>query len=118
MKESDLVKLSFAVSIIGMVLLVGIDYFYQIEPSKIKDITLNEVGKEIIIQAKITKAVVKNENLFLEVKDDSGSIEAVVFKVKEKVRKGDVVEIEGKVTKYKGNLEVVVAKLKTLRNDV
>ena len=118
MKESDLLKISFCVSILGLLFLLGIDYYYNVDKVRISEITLREVGKEVVVEARVTRVTLKAENLFLEVKDSSGSISAVAFKSELRVRKGELVKIEGKISRYKNKPELIVTKLKMLRNDV
>ena len=118
MDEADLLKLSFCVSIIGIILLLVIDNFYALPELTIGEITLDEVGKEVVVKARVSKVSVRAENVFLEIDDGTSAITAVVFNTKEEIKRGQLLEVEGKVARYKGEPELVVTKLKMLRNDV
>lgn len=118
MNETFLLKLSFCVSVVGTIGLLMVDTLYAVKEVKINEITLKEVGKEVTLKAQVMKASVRSENLFVELADETGSITAVAFKSKERLKKGEIIEVEAKIARYKGEPELIVTKLKRPRNDV
>ncbi len=115
MDDASLLKVSLIVSCLGMMLLVGLDYWYVAPSMKIKEITLEKVGQEVIIKGELKSSYLKSGNLLFELSDDSGKIQGILFHAEESLKKGERVEVEGKVQRYKGNPEIVATAMKRAR---
>ncbi len=114
MDEGILLKLSFVVTIGGLLLLFGLEQWYIPKLTKVGEISVNDLGKERVIKVSVTKVSLVKENMFLEVSDGTGVLDLVLFRAKEKVKKGDFLEVEGRVQQYKGKLELIVSTMKSL----
>lgn len=89
--------------------------FFSVKEIKIKDIS--EKYNYIEISGKITEVSISNSGTtFLKIKDESGSIDALIFKdsVKnlEEIKIGEEIKILGKPQKYKEKLEIVVTSIR------
>ena len=48
----------------------------------------------------------------INVKDDTGNIDVVVFKEENlELKEGDVIQVEGQVTEYQGKLEILAKRI-------
>ncbi len=114
MKESTLIKISLISSVLGIILILISNKIYEPETKKIMEIT----GKENSVQiyGNITsKFVSKQNNYFLKLKDETGTIDLVIFdnsiKNTDKLKNSTSISIIGKPSIYKGKLEIIVTEL-------
>ena len=113
-----MVKLILNVSIIifiisSLILLILIN---NIKPPllKINDISDNKIYNSIKINAKVT--LIKNYGNFMiiEVKDKTGKINVLVEEPEINISKNQELLITGKITEYKGKLEIKAEKIEVL----
>ncbi len=118
MRERELIKASFFISTIGLIIL----YISNPQPAfvKISEIE-NKLDQRVVISGEIESLKIhENGHIFLEVKDETGEIKVVIFKNVVKKLKKELtclevnrnVSIEGKVTKYRGEIEVVAEEVR------
>ena len=107
-----LVRVSVAVSVIGVFLLVAAEEVMLTSEVVIAEVSLEMVGKTISVEGVVKKVFVRAENLFFEIEDETGVIQAVAFKTKERLKQGEVVIVEGKVERYKGAPEIIVRQVR------
>lgn len=115
MEEKTLLKLCFLCSIVGIVSLFLINKLVQ--PSQIEISQLKEGINYVKVFGEIkSKYTSKTGTTFLKVEDESGMIKAVAFKgvSTDSVQKGDFAEIVGETQEYKGELEIIVKKIRKL----
>lgn len=108
MKTQLLLKISLTTTIVGLIAL-----FFLSEKLEPKLISIAEIDERLFEEyVKISGEIVnvrKTTGLYiLSVKDASGEINVVVFKGKEKFafEKGMQAEIIGKVSEFRGNLQI------------
>ncbi|MBD3156140.1 MAG: hypothetical protein GF368_05860 [Candidatus Aenigmarchaeota archaeon] len=111
MKESNLIKICLLAVFLGVILMFISTKMIGSEEVKIEDIS--EDSNYVKITGKIIQvSESKSGTTFLKLKDGTGSINAVIFKdsIKslEKVKEGTVIEVTGKIEKYKGEMEILV----------
>lgn len=114
MNEKTLIKISIVSSIIGIILIVLSNKMFEPEIKKISEIT----GQENLVQIRgnITKIVISKQNTyFLKMRDDTGTLDLVIFnnsiKDVKKLKENIILNIIGKPNFYKGKLEIIVTKL-------
>lgn len=115
MDEKNLLKVALICSIIGI--LITFIFADKLEPTvmDISDISSSLVEKSVRVQGTVTSLRETSSVLILDVKDDSGSIKVVGFNPEGVILdKGSIVEISGKVTEYKGLLEIDAKKIVSL----
>ena len=111
MKDSTLIKLSLAWSLIGIFVLILIASFAKPDVIKIKELEAN-IGKTVAVQGEVIKADYKDKVSFIDLKDETGKTTVVLFEnPKNKVEKMDVIAVKGKVQVYKGDLELIAEEI-------
>lgn len=117
MSDSQLIKISFLIALIGLACLFALYVVLEPEHLTIKDITLSNIGHEVVVTGSISSIAVNNDHVFITLSDNSSSIKVVVFANTAKNHPeiynltSGVLTIQGKVDNYKGELEIVANKI-------
>ena len=111
MKENLLIKICLVSVVIGIIIMFVSSKTIHPKEIKIKDIS--EKYNYIKIVGKITEvSTSKSGTTFLKIKDDSGTIDAIIFKNSIKnldnIKSGEKIEVIGKPEKYKGKMEIII----------
>ena len=115
MQNSILLKISFIVSIIGIFLLLLILEYQEIPFYQIKDITKDQLERSVKIQGTIIN-IKETPGLYILTLRDTKSIPVMIFKEEEiAFKRNSKVEIEGKVTEYKSELEIIADKITEIK---
>lgn len=121
--QKTLRMVAITCSLLGLLLLFLISQTLQLQETKIKDITIDDLGKKVRVCGIIeNKFVSQNNNLFFDLKDGSGKIKAVVFnktihqmkKFKlnlSKLKNGDSLCLLGEVNEWNYELEIITKKI-------
>lgn len=88
-----------------------------IEPKEMKISEVSENHNYLRIRGEITKFnVSESGTTFLEIQDETGSIDVVIFKDSIRdmpnIETGSFIEVMGKPQKYKGGLEIIANRIK------
>lgn len=113
MKRKQLYKISVFLSVIGLTLMYASSLYLEMETVSIGDIKKSWSGKTLKIQGTAANVTNSGGNLFMDVKDSTGSILVVNFDSKSSISEGDSVTITGHVALYEGELEIIAKKIKT-----
>ena len=114
MDDNQLIKISFICALMGMALLFVLAGKLDLKSSNISEIKNGMVEKNINIKGYVNNINNKGAIQLINVEDNTGNIEAVVYG-KSKLGKGDLVEIFGRVSKYDGNLQINVDSIKVIK---
>ena len=117
MENSNLLALAAALSLFGLLLLAYAAYSTSPQELQLAQITNSHEGKVISTEGEITALRQLNGNYFFTI-CDGACISAVVFKRDVPalsshetnillLRKGDYVAVKGKISNYKGQLEIL-----------
>jgi len=112
MEEKNLLKVALICSIIGIFIIFI--FANRLEPSlvNISDVSASLLDQSVKIQGAVDSIRITPSVIILSVKDDSGSIKVVAFSQdNSELVKGQLVEILGDVTEYKGILEIEAKKV-------
>jgi exonuclease VII large subunit len=116
MKESFLIWISTIFCVAGIISLFLLNK--HTKPTHLKISELREEMDFVKIVGTIErKYVSKTGTVFLTVRDQSGKIKAVIFKGVANhygIKRGDEVEITGDVQTYRGELEIIVKKIRAI----
>ena len=112
MRENTLLKIALASAVVGLIALFLISKSIDIpeyNPSEIKDL-----GKDVKLTGMITKVRDADGLFFIEIKQEN--YVTVVFFTKEEneFKKGENVEIIGKVQEYNGKPEIIAKKIRVI----
>lgn len=107
MKESNLLKIAFVCSILGVFLILIVSESKEIPSYEISDLTSGFVEKTVSIQGKISAINLKSDFAAFTLTNDNSSIKVVAFPDEQlSLKKGDSIEVQGKVEEYQGELQV------------
>jgi DNA/RNA endonuclease YhcR with UshA esterase domain len=113
MKEKTLLKLSLAVSLIGLLVLFFISTRIDVSDYKPQELNSN-VGDDVKLKGVVTKVSNLEEVMFIELNQQNPAT-LVVFKDKEiPISSGDEIEVFGQVQDYKGKEQIVVQRLRVI----
>jgi len=106
-----LLKLALLVSVAGLVILGGVAYF--IGPPHIDLNSLeSHNGKTVIVQGYIARATIQPTFTFIDLE----GVKVVLFGLpSHKFIKGDLIEVEGEIKRYQGELEIVADEIRCLK---
>ncbi len=110
-----LTKICILTTIIGISLLIIISDKISIPSSEISSITKSDIDNHIKIKGTINKIIKKSSSLaILEIADKDSTIKVVIFKPDKalNIKKGDFIEIDGKVSAYNSELQIIADKVK------
>lgn len=105
MKEKTLFKLALVTSLIGIFML-----FFISENVKIKSIPISEINPSMLeekvkIEGQVERITESNVISILNVRDETSSIKVIAYN-NMTLRKNDFIEVTGRVTSYKNELEI------------
>lgn len=108
MQDKTLMKIALICSLLGILLLSFISENIKAKETNISSISLADIDKDVKIIADVISAKQSSNTLFLNVQDDTGRINVVVFEPEDTVIKpGNKLEINGKVAIYNNKLEII-----------
>ena len=112
MDEKILLKISLIPSLVGILILLVILEKIDVSDSNISAIDKNLSEKQVKIKGEITRIRETPAFSMINVKDDTGNIDVVVFKEKKlELKEGDIIQVEGQVTEYQGKLEILAKRI-------
>ena len=114
MDDNIILKISFVTCLLGIAIIVIISDKLELKESRINEINENMAEKNIKIKGYANPSRSNKIIQIIEVKDNTGQIEVIAYKGHIKVKKGDIIEVEGSVSKYENKLQVNADTVKVL----
>ncbi|MAG52735.1 MAG: hypothetical protein CMH62_02115 [Nanoarchaeota archaeon] len=116
MKNSNLLKLSLAISLLGLFTLLLILEYSEIPFYEIEEIEESQIETRVKVQGSIASIKETPGLYILKIKDQTGIITAIVFKEKIiDIQKNSEVEVEGIIQKYQEEIEIIIDKITILK---
>ena len=113
MKENTLLKIALICSLVGLVALYFISE--KIEVKDYKPIQSTSIGEDVKLQGIITRITEREDVVFIDV-NAQNPINVVLFGDKNlTIKKGDNVEVIGKIQEYKGKNEIIASQIRVIR---
>lgn len=113
MKEKNLLKIALVTSLIGIFIILIVTEKADLFGYSIAKIDKSFVDRDVRIEGEIVKIKETPGLLILDVRDETGSIKVVAFKEEKiELKKGNKIEIEGKVREYRNELEIEAIAIK------
>lgn len=107
MKESTLLKVSLACSLVGILIIIILSEKMAVPELDIGSISDSLVDKQVKIKGEIIGIRENPGIVILNIKDRSGSIKTVAFKEDGlNLNRGNLVEVTGKVKKFEEEVEL------------
>jgi len=114
MQTQMLLKVSLVTSFIGLLFLFFLSE--NIEPKLIQISEINEkmFDEYVKISGKVTSSRETQGLYILSIKDSSSEIQGIIYKQNNKIQfsENEEIEIIGKVSEYKGQLQIEISELK------
>ncbi len=112
MQDEEILKISLITTVIGLLGLIVTSSFVSIDTIDISDIDNSKLDEEVEINGIIDSVyITKSNTTIIEVSDDTGSINVVVFAsthLNTTVSKNMKVSITGTVSIYNGDYELIL----------
>ena len=100
-------------AILGITLLIIISDKISIPQSSISSITKTDVNKYIKINGIVKNIIKKGSIIILDLEDKTAKIRVVLFKSENiGIEKGSFIEVEGKVSLYEDQLQILAETIK------
>ncbi|MEK6955450.1 MAG: OB-fold nucleic acid binding domain-containing protein [Nanoarchaeota archaeon] len=115
MEDTKLLKISFIVAAIGLGILIVLGNVITLEESNIAKLDKKSLDKNVKIKGYIQNIQSSGSVKLLEIEDNTGKIIVVVFDNKLYVKKGNIAEVEGKLTIREGKLQVNAETIRTIQ---
>lgn len=112
MKRKELYKISVFLSVIGLTLMYASSQYLEPEVVDIKKVDRGQTGEVLAIEGTAVNVTNTGSNLFMDVKDSTGSIMVVNFESESSASEGDSVTVIGSVELYEGKLEVIARNIR------
>ncbi|AJF62379.1 MAG: hypothetical protein QT11_C0001G0230 [archaeon GW2011_AR20] len=112
MKEKLLLKISLVISLIGILFLLIILNNIDVPDPDINSINKDLIDKQIKVKGEITKITETPGLYIINIMDDTGNIDVVVFKEEQlNLEKGRIIQVEGQVTGYQDKIEIIAKRI-------
>jgi DNA/RNA endonuclease YhcR with UshA esterase domain len=115
--DSDLMKISLFISIIGVIALFFIVQFIGPVNVEVVDIT-REMDGQIIVTEGMINSIAKNDGNFFFSIGDGEEIDVVMFESIAKkndfidqIKEGDLIKVKGQVSIYRNELEIIAEEI-------
>ena len=113
MQDPSLFKVSLIISVIGTFLIMILSEYSEVELTEIKDLGKDQLEARVKVQGTVISTRETPGLYILKIKDLSGTIPLIIFKENPlPIERNAQIEVIGKLTKYKEELEIIVEKIK------
>ncbi len=114
MDDRELRTISFITFLIGLFGIFLVSQFSKPIKLDMNNLSKEYIGRNVIVTGKVLGSFRRNGNLFFKLGNNGKTLNAVAFSSSIDVRKNDEVEVEGRLKIYKGDLEIVVSKVRLI----
>ena len=122
--EQELRNFSLFLSILGLIGVVVVAYFTTPMEVRLEDVTEDLLGKYVMVRGEIKRMRWSDEgHVFLTIGNENARLKIVIFastasKLKElkELESGDKVLVKGRVSEYRGEIELVAENIKRLNS--
>lgn len=112
MKRRQLYKISVFLSVIGLTLMYASSLYLEPETVDIEKIDQSQAGEVLAISGTAANVTSTGSNLFMDIKDSTGSIMVVNFDSGISISEGASVSVIGSVELYEGKLEIIAREIR------
>lgn len=112
MNQRIIFKSALCLSLAGMLLLFIYTENAQLKTTNISEIAKKHIDKYVKVQGQVTRVTDLPVILIFNLKDQTGEITIIIFKEEKiNIKQNNFLQVEGKVTEYKGQLEIQAEKI-------
>jgi DNA/RNA endonuclease YhcR with UshA esterase domain len=118
MEEGKILALSFAISTLGLILLLIVSAAQ--DPMPISSITPDDIGSRVYLSGEVSGLRTSQEgHLFFHLSDKEGTIKVATFNEVAKelpcIENGKLIEMRGVIDDYRGEIEIIPSKAEDIR---
>lgn len=114
MNDRILFKACLTISLLGIISLFVLSELITLPTREISQITKKDLDKQVKVIGKVTNTKDLPGIFLFTLEDKKSQIKIILFKEgKINIQKNSILEIQGKVTEYKGELEIEAEKITT-----
>ena len=122
MSETNLISISLALSIIGIIILIFISDKIKVKEYQIKEIMLDQtlskslLEKEIQVKGVITNLKETSNSLLITISENKNNLKVIVYKKDKviKLNKGQRIEVKGKLKTFEKEFEIEATEIKVI----
>jgi len=103
----ELYLISTVLAVIGLGIMFVTAESIEPETAQIGSLSSSQTGEIITVEGEIISSQFTDGNLFLTVEDETGSMSVADFNSNKNFQEGDKVSVEGEITLYEGELELI-----------
>lgn len=111
LNEQQLYKLSIILGIIGLITLLGSGKYLKPDKVPVSEITKEMNGEKIRTKGAVSNPERVKGHLFFDLKWRGDTVTVAEFNSDRKLNNGEKVDIEGSISMYQGNLQIVANKI-------
>jgi len=113
MQDQNLFKVSLIIATIGTFIILLLSEYQEIKLTKIQDLNKEQLETKVKVEGTILSIQETPGLYILKIKDTSATIPLVIFKEDPlNLERGLQIEVIGKLTEYKNELEIIVEEIK------
>ena len=119
MTDKQILALCLFCSFLGLAIIFYANSIYRAPVKELGTVMENDEGKSVTVGGVVSDRHFTGEHLFLEIRDDTGEIKAVLFEGTMKklglnpnrIKSGMEIGLTGQIEKYEGEIEVIAEKV-------
>lgn len=122
--DKTLAKLAAVVFAVGIVALFVVVQMAEPLVVEAKDVDEELIGKAVVLDVSVEKIIIKDGHIFIDGSDGTGEVRIVMFVSDAKkqedvynVTENDTISVTGKVSLYKGSLEVIASSIERVNEN-
>lgn len=110
--DKKTIKISLLGFLLFYMILLILDNSFELEMRSIQSLSLDDLNKNVKVQGELEEQRLINENLFLQIREKNRSLKVIAFDIGRELEIGKNYIVEGKITMYKQELEIIAKKIR------
>ncbi len=111
-------KLALTCSILGLILLIVFNNFFQIPLTNLRDLSEDSVGSVVLVEGVVVdKKIIFSGHLVFELVNNGSKMRVIVFNpssvLLDLIQNNEKIKFFARVSKYRGELELVFKKIQS-----
>lgn len=114
MKHEELFKVCVALGSLGLVLMYASSLYIETASPELGEIDRTWTGKNVDVEGNVSRFNSYKDTIFIDLEDSTGNITVVQFDSRRRFEEGDALRVEGHVSLYEGELEIIARDIERL----
>lgn len=113
MNDKTLLKISLIAAVFGLCTIIVLGNVISLAESNISKLDKKDIEKNVKVKGVVNSVNSLGGIKLIEIQDNTGKIDVIVFSKNVYAKKGSIAEIEGKLTIREGTLQINAETIKT-----